>query len=181
MIEFTIFIKPQPMRHPDPRISVLGGVGGRPRTIPVRLSGHVAVHKLLGAIRKHLFLAFRPTKADAEYRADLLRAMRRHVPAVPMVGPVRLDAYFVFKYRTGDSKEFRSALTQPKDTYPDWDNCSKALCDAIEEAGFVGDDSQISTAFICKRWGERDLIHVVLRPDDGGKPAPNLFDAAANT
>lgn len=179
MIEFTIAIKPHPMHDPAPCMMPRAGTNGRPRTVLLRSSGPVAVGKLLGIIRKHMILVFRPRNDDAQYKAALIRAMRPHVPDEPLVGPLRLDAYFVFKFRQADSKEFRSAETQVKDTQPDCDNLCKALGDAMEKAGFFGNDGQISTAMLRKRWGARDLVHVVLRPDDGGCPAPSLFDAAS--
>lgn len=170
-ISFTIGITPRRMADPATSIMAKGGA-----TMSVSLHGVIPVSKLLAIIRKQVFILYRPQPEDADYKAALVSAMRRHVPPAPLPGALRLEAYFVFAWRKGDSAAFKSAVTQPKDTHPDYDNLCKALGDAMQVAGFFANDSQISTAVIRKRWGARDLLHVRITPDEGGKAPQGLFD-----
>lgn len=173
-ITFTIGITPR--RMADPATSIMARAGA---AMNLTLRGIIPVSKLLGIIRKQIFILYRPQIEDAQYKAALVNAMRRHVPEEPLAGPLLLEVYFQFVWRKGDGASFRAALSRPKDTHPDYDNLCKALGDAMQAAGFFVNDSQISTAVIRKRWGPRDLLHVRIMPDDGGKPLPGLFDVVA--
>jgi len=70
-----------------------------------------------------------------------------------------LKAKLIFYRTKPKSSKFRLPVTRP-----DWDNLSKLVSDSLE--GFAYDnDSQITTAFIAKRWGEPARIEITLEEE----------------
>lgn len=85
---------------------------------------------------------------------------KRHAPAQPLDGPIRLDLTFVAPWRASESKQIRSLGERAKDTKPDLDNLAKQVCDILESLGFYKNDAQISDLHLSKRWGPEPRLDV---------------------
>lgn len=95
----------------------------------------------------------------------MLRSVSRGAP--PLEGPLGLKAVFRFPMPQG---EFLKRSLRPRRWHvarPDVDNALKALQDAMQEAGWLRDDSQVAELVaqkIVARQGERPAVHVTLYP-----------------
>lgn len=107
-----------------------------------------------------------------------------HVPDVPLEGPVRVDAVFLFprpqyllKKKCPDGPIRHTAK-------PDRDNLDKALLDVLKTLGFFRDDSQVCDGGIKKFYVAREGIsgaHVRIMQitDDDKQAAPEEMVSSA--
>ena len=102
--------------------------------------------------------------------AQLTRAFYRVGPTTPMEGPVRLDVCFCFEWRKSENKRNRADGWLWRDTGGDRDNLLKPLCDALQEAGWVGNDSQFVVGRTDKIWTDKDGVYVRARQPVEVKP-----------
>jgi hypothetical protein len=76
-----------------------------------------------------------PRKGSAEHEGKVIELARPHAPPVPLLGDVFMDVCFVL----GNNRRV------------DRGNLLKLIEDALEKAGFFGDDSQIMDGPVAKR------------------------------
>ena len=100
----------------------------------------------------------------AEWRARVELAMEPHRPAVPLLGPVRIDLIFVIPRPKGHfgSGRNKDKLKPSSPRYwhtakagkhgGDRDNYAKAVADALTDAGVLDDDALICWGETRKRW-----------------------------
>jgi Holliday junction resolvase RusA-like endonuclease len=104
------------------------------------------------------------------WKSLIASAARPHVPAAPMLGPVRVYASFTFArpkahYRGG---KFTALIREDAPAWhlakPDADNCIKALLDALTQmGGFWRDDSQVCVCEARKLYGAIPGVQVDIR------------------
>lgn len=94
-----------------------------------------------------------------EARTTLTNELRKHAPAEPMTGPIRLMVDWIFPTKSHRDGEWRI-------TRPDTDNLQKLLKDCMTSAGFWADDSQVCVEIASKRWarGRAGIVITVDRP-----------------
>jgi len=91
---------------------------------------------------------YTPGTAEA-WKGIMALAAGPHRPAVPLLGPIRVDATFWFPrplshYRTGKfAGQLRDNAPKFHEVKPDRDNLDKALLDTLKTLGFFRDDSQV--------------------------------------
>lgn len=103
---------------------------------------------------------YSPHKRGVWYQSVVWYA-RASRPSEPLDGPLSLDVEFIFP-RPKDLKKSQVL----KWTKPDLDNASKAVWDALTEAGWWVDDARVSEATSRKRYvtgTERPGAVIVLR------------------
>ena len=93
------------------------------------------------------------------YKAAVMVACREQGPVVPVSGPVRLFMDFAFPRPKGHWTK-KGALTKGASEChvqrPDLDNIAKSTMDAMTAAGVWGDDSQVVSLSLHKRWADAD-------------------------
>lgn len=122
-----------------------------------------------------------PYRAWRKAALVLLTAAARGAP--PLEGPLGLKVVLLFTMPKG---EHRVRVSRPRRWHvakPDADNVLKALMDAMKEAGWLRDDSQVCELVVQKlvaRQGERPSIHATLYPmkDYVDELVPSLFHDA---
>jgi Holliday junction resolvase RusA-like endonuclease len=94
-----------------------------------------------------------------------------HVPDAPILGPVRVDAFFMFPrprahFRTGKhADQLRPDAPTWHIGKPDRDNLDKALLDALTQlGGFWRDDCQVCAGEIQKFYATRPGVLVKIVP-----------------
>lgn len=87
-------------------------------------------------------------------RTVFIYMLKAHRPSVPSEKPIRLEVYFYFSIK--DTKKQNTWKT----TRPDVDGYLKEFLDAMQEAGFFKDDSQVVDIRIQKRYAEKAQILV---------------------
>ncbi|MDP0498703.1 MAG: RusA family crossover junction endodeoxyribonuclease [Verrucomicrobiota bacterium JB022] len=117
-----------------------------------------------------------PTAND--WKTAVKVAVRPHLPAIPILGPVRLTAVYRFARpkvhynKSGLSKKGRESYWHTGK--PDRDNIEKATLDALSDAGLWHDDAQVCDGSISKRYanpGELPGATIVVEPlplENGG-------------
>ena len=92
-------------------------------------------------------------------------------------GPMKVHAVFYFPrpashYGTGRNAQQRkpSAPRLFKATKPDLDKLTRALLDALTDAGVWRDDAQVAYLEVLKRWSDDTTVgvHVLIGSDDEG-------------
>lgn len=89
-----------------------------------------------------------PCSAEA-WKSKIAEAARAVAPFIPLTGPIRMDAVFVFPrpkahYGSGSNADKLKAWAAQYHTgKPDIDNLVKALADCCTTLGFWRDDAQI--------------------------------------
>lgn len=78
----------------------------------------------------------------------LMHALIKHVPKVPLEGPLFLHA--VWLYPAGKSHKAGTWRV----TRPDTDNIEKLLKDCMTKCGFWKDDAQVVKEIVEKRWSD---------------------------
>ena len=93
------------------------------------------------------------------YKAAVMIACREQGPSEPVSGPVRLFMDFAFPRPKGHWTK-KGALTKSATEHhiqrPDLDNIAKSTMDAMTAAGVWGDDSQVVSLSLHKRWADAD-------------------------
>lgn len=103
---------------------------------------------------------YQPTEVTDN--ADALVALcHPHVPKVGLHGPVRLRMVVQVPWRLSEPKKNRTTA-KPKDTWPDWDNYAKQMCDVLQRAGFFRNDGQIADAHVRKLWTDSPGAQVFM-------------------
>jgi Holliday junction resolvase RusA-like endonuclease len=75
----------------------------------------------------------------------------------PIAGPLRVSIHcYVTRPKT-------SKLTHPK---PDVDNYAKAVMDALTSAEVWGDDCQVVSLIVTKKWAATGSIHISINPHE---------------
>jgi len=83
------------------------------------------------------------------WKSQIAEAARPHAPFLPLAGPIRMDAVFVFSrpkshYGSGkNSDKLKEGAPQYHISKPDGDNLCKAVWDCLTTLGFWRDDCQI--------------------------------------
>lgn len=113
----------------------------------------------------------KPSAGDrlAEFRADVVEAMRRYEGWEPIKGAVEVSIWIYLKrprshYRTGrNAGMLRDDAPRRPISKPDGDKVVRAIFDACTIAGVWGDDAQVTDHNAHKRWGFEDEQYVVIR------------------
>jgi len=122
-------------------IEVSGDPKGQPRPQAFSRGGKAAVYD--------------PGTAEG-WKALIALAARDHLPAVPLSGPVRVDAEFYFRRPQRLQKKNSPSGFIPHIARPDIDNCYKAAADCLTQIGFFQDDASIVETTIRKRYTRID-------------------------
>jgi crossover junction endodeoxyribonuclease RusA len=72
------------------------------------------------------------------------------------VGPVRLEARFIFSRPKSAKKDAKHKMTRP-----DVDKLARGLMDALTGIAYV-DDSQVTVVWVCKLYGEDNRTEVTI-------------------
>ena len=81
----------------------------------------------------------------ARWRNAVAEAAKTAADALsgPLSGPLRLDIEYRFPMPASRPKSARTAGRAWKTTAPDRDKLDRAICDGLQAAGLIGNDSQI--------------------------------------
>lgn len=135
------------------RSGLLEQTGG-PRSLPHSTMKHIIEREPMPAPRPRarairlkggntIITMYNP-KEYMQWKAALANALRLIAPATsPLTTPLRLYAEFVC------TRPKTSKLSAPK---PDVDNYAKGLMDALTDAGWWEDDTQVQHLAVLKRW-----------------------------
>jgi Holliday junction resolvase RusA-like endonuclease len=134
VIELTLPMDPPTVTHHDKNIG--RGKGGRP-----------------------VLVDDPQLKAARERYAKLLAASGKR-PGVPLDGPIRLDARFVFPH---------PSRTDQHTEKPDRDNAEKVMADALVEARFISADQRICCGDVEKWWGPVGSVWIRMTELSGGE------------
>lgn len=99
----------------------------------------------------------------------------QHLPAAPLVGPLRLDVVVRYAWRQSESKRTRELGGLFKDTSPDWDNLGKQIGDVLQAAGFFANDGQIADGRVRKVWGSRPAGVEIRLAELRDCPSPEIL------
>jgi Holliday junction resolvase RusA-like endonuclease len=105
-------------------------------------------------------------------------AFRRYIPTEPMDGALRLQVIYVYPWLKSDTKRDREQGLIAMHTAPDWDNISKAFCDAMSKMGFWVNDSRIADGRLRKLRGNTPGIAVHIEritPETLTEEMPKAF------
>lgn len=135
---------------------------------------------LIKAWMKHLFIASSSTKKMKELRGFYAAELSKHLKDLPGGKPIAcgVELYVVFTYPWNSTtpKKITSKFDWIyKITRPDCDNMLKALQDAFERVGILGDDAVIARLIVEKRHGEISGIKWRLKPLPMGKEKDTLL------
>lgn len=97
---------------------------------------------------------YKSARAKQTFRV-LQDALRPHIPAEPLDGPIRLITEWRFP-RGKSHKDGEWRITRP-----DTDNLVKALKDVMTRLGFWVDDSRVCCELISKTWSDRPGITII--------------------
>jgi len=106
---------------------------------------------------------------DPSYKAkkNALRWIRGIAPQAPLRGPVRVDRYYYFSYRSQDygtgknAGQIKASAPIWKETRPDIDNFDKFLFDILSGLYFR-DDGQIAAGVQIKQYSEQPRTEVYI-------------------
>lgn len=107
-----------------------------------------------------------PEKTASYENLEKVKAQEAMQGRALIDGAVSIDiALFVTPPASWSQKKQRAALAGEiyPTTKPDWDNCGKGICDAINEIVFK-DDKQVVDARVSKRYAETAGAHVTVVP-----------------
>jgi Holliday junction resolvase RusA-like endonuclease len=109
--------------------------------------------------------AYTPKKHPVHvYREDIERAWRRPcfvLPHEPFTGPVTVEITCHFaRPQSQLRKDGSPKPSAPAYPRPDVDNLAKAVLDALTDAGAWGDDSQVVTLAVRKKWSH--VAHTLI-------------------
>lgn len=118
---------------------------------------------------------YTPPKTQA-WEAAAVNALRGQFLST-LTGPLTIDILALFprpkrlvcehkRKPCSCSPEVLSHLRLEHDCKPDWDNVAKIVCDSLQLANIIEDDSVISVGRVTKCWvgkGEEPGTHIVLR------------------
>ena len=95
-------------------------------------------------------------------KAKLRGHLAKHVPDVPIQGPVRIMVKWCYPV-TGKHVDGEWKITKP-----DTDNLQKALLDSMTKLGFWKDDAQVCSQIVEKFWSDVPGIFVYITQLEGG-------------
>jgi Holliday junction resolvase RusA-like endonuclease len=97
------------------------------------------------------------SKAVGPWR-EAVRAETQRIMAVPLAGPVSVEAIFWLKRPQGHYRTGRNAHLL-RDSAPDWscgkpdlDKLARAILDGLTEGGAWKDDGQVASLYVRKRY-----------------------------
>jgi crossover junction endodeoxyribonuclease RusA len=103
------------------------------------------------------------------WRESVKQAAREAYDGAPFAGPVEVHLVFFFSrpkkhFRTGKyANQLRDDAPRLHIQKPDLSKITRAVEDAIKDAGVWKDDSQVCMATKLKVWGDRPGVSVVIR------------------
>lgn len=93
-------------------------------------------------------------------KATWLAIMRRNAPKEPFQGALRLS--LCLTWPQGRKSRRKAVSVEPMAVRPDVDNLCKIILDAMTQAGFWKDDSQVADLRICKFKGPITGVSAML-------------------
>lgn len=126
-------------------LEILGEPKGQPRQR----------HYVMRSARGVRARSYDPGTANG-WKNAVVEAVRPHLPAVPLAGPIRVSAVYRFPRpkghfnKTGLSKKGRESYWHTGK--PDRDNIEKATLDALSDVGLWLDDAQVCDGSVTKRY-----------------------------
>lgn len=98
----------------------------------------------------------------------IMRAIRDHIPASPIEGPVQCSIKIRYALTQLQAQQHVADLSSPEFELPhycapDADNAIKLLLDVITRAKFWRDDGQVCDLNIHKRYGAEPGIHIRIK------------------
>ena len=108
--------------------------------------------------------AFTPQRTR-EYESFIKKVAKENVaPGLCYDIPLSVELQFIFKVPKSYSKlKVKDCLSGSIIPKPDLDNLCKAVLDALNNVTFA-DDSLVVRLRASKRYGDKDLIHIDIRP-----------------
>lgn len=105
-----------------------------------------------------------------QWKSLIAAEAKAHIPAMPLVGPVAVDASFIFSrpnkhfVANNPSRPLRADAPEWHTTKPDRDNLEKALLDALTQlGGFWHDDCQVCAGEVRKAYGSHPGVYLQIR------------------
>jgi Holliday junction resolvase RusA-like endonuclease len=108
-------------------------------------------------------IAYDPGKKD---RSFIEWQAKPHAPAIPLLGPIKLDLTFYFSVPKSTSIRKRTQMLNGVIHHikkPDADNCAYLITNSLKKI-FYRDDSQIIDLCIHKRYGQEPKTVVKIIP-----------------
>lgn len=103
----------------------------------------------IGRDGKPKSLIYDPGTADS-WKELVAWAAKKHRPARPIAGPVRIDITFLFRRPKSKSRKCDPGGRIPHIAKPDRDNLDKAVLDTLTQLNFLEDDKLVYTGMISK-------------------------------
>jgi Holliday junction resolvase RusA-like endonuclease len=116
--------------------------------------------QMKGACRTPGGVRFFKKKPVAQAENTLFALLRPHVPAEPLLGPLRMTVGWRMPWRKSETKKRMAAGSQPCDVRPDLSNLIKLLEDCMTTLRFWNDDSQICDLRLTKHWSDNPGITI---------------------
>lgn len=114
---------------------------------------------------------FTPHGAIDGWKARIAIGAYKHRPKELLAGPLRVHLVFFFprpkSHFKGKNKILRTTAPNWHMVRPDRDNLDKAVLDCLTKSGFWGDDCQVCSGYVEKRYcdpGEKPGVDVSIRP-----------------
>jgi Holliday junction resolvase RusA-like endonuclease len=114
---------------------VFGDPKAQPRPRATRRGNHAGVYN--------------PPTADV-WKAAVVDAGRKHCPAMPLTGPLRVNLRFYFARPARLNRKKDPPDRVHHTAKPDLDNLAKAVLDAMTAAGWFCDDAQVCASELTK-------------------------------
>lgn len=112
----------------------------------------------------HIVHHYQPKHVEM-HKARLIAAMKTRYPfSAPMDGPLEVTYRFCWSWpKTMKRSIIEAGFPVLRETKPDFDNCTKPLGDALEDAETITNDSRIARAIVEKCWWNSDAIWIEIR------------------
>jgi Holliday junction resolvase RusA-like endonuclease len=138
-------------------IVILLHIPGEPATMTAQMKGV--------NWRKRAFYTKSAIKAEMR---RITRAVKDHIPAAPIEGPVQCSIKVRYPMTQEQAKQNAAELSNGNFELlhvrkPDADNAIKAILDTLTKCGFWTDDSQVCDLNIHKRYGTAPGIWIAIK------------------
>ena len=116
----------------------------------------------------------------SQWKALIRAAAAKHLPPEPLRGPIKITATFFFPRPASHFNKSGLTKAAPRKHIqrPDFDNCIKAVTDALTDARLWHDDAMIDEAHIRKHWAQKNPGVVIEIESEEQQPDLTLADAA---